>query len=535
MHWSDTRIGYWLRNWQKRWIGYRSNEANPGFQYSHLNSMFGTLVMSPNCSTDSMPVSKQSNMEWAERTPCSSVKYFKLDTPTSPTAKCNICNMNISRGGDNVAKYNTTNLNKHLQRHHAIEHAELLKTMQENTTKQLILVDSLQRRDKLPARSVKATNITEVMEFIVLDLQPLYVVENEGFCRLVEHFELKYSLPSRKCFSETALPELYKKVCKHISEKLKYVTSMSFTTDIWSSDVGVCPMTLLSLTVHWLDTSCSPHSAMLQAKNFHGSHTGDTISAAIKEMLHQWHILLTKVHAILRDNASNMKKAMDTVHSLGCFAHTLQLVVNEGLLSLRSVSNAIASCRQTVGHFKHSPLAYSRRHDIQLQMQMQPKRLQKDILTRWISTYYMIESSGAQASPCFCLLLPMLLIKTCPRHWQSASGLCWKKLWMWIHCLRCWCHSSCHRPQAHPGLRKMRPILELKQWKRPCYKLSTNDSALWKMNPCTHLPPCWFRDIKTNEIINLLILHYRIFISLHSNTLLCANLNVISCHYVLYI
>ncbi len=169
-------------------------------------------------------------------------KHFKLDTSTSPTATCNICNAKVVRGGDNVAKFNTTNLNKHLQKHHAKEHAEL-RTKAESTVKQLTLVDALQRRDKLPAGSVKATNIKEkVMEFIVLDSQPLSVVENEGFRRLVEHLEPRYSLPSRKYFSETALPELYKKVCKHISEELKNVTSMSFTTDIWSSDV--CPMTL---------------------------------------------------------------------------------------------------------------------------------------------------------------------------------------------------------------------------------------------------------------------------------------------------
>lgn len=58
---------------------------------------------------------------------------------------------------------------------------------------------------------------------------------------------------------------------------------------------------------------------MLQAKNFHGSHTSDTISAAIKDILDQWHIPLNKVHVILRDNSSNMKKAMDNmgVRSLG--------------------------------------------------------------------------------------------------------------------------------------------------------------------------------------------------------------------------
>ena len=114
---------------------------------------------------------------------------------------------------------------------------------------------------------------------------------------------------------------------------------------------------------------------MLNAKNFRGSHTSDAIAATLKEMLDKWQIPLDKVHVILRDNASNMRKAMDNmkVRSLGCVAHTLHLVVIKGLLSQRAVSDAVASGRQIVGHFKHSPLAYSRLQDIQLEMNLQAK------------------------------------------------------------------------------------------------------------------------------------------------------------------
>ncbi|XP_041827312.1 zinc finger BED domain-containing protein 4-like [Melanotaenia boesemani] len=197
---------------------------------------------------------------------------------------------------------------------------------------------------------------------------------------------------SRKYLSETALPELHGKVRKHIFEEIKDAKVISFTTDIWSSDVS--PMSLLSLTAHWLDEGFEPHSAMLNATNFRGSHTSDAIAASLKEMFEKWQIPQSKVHVVLRDNASNMRKAMDNmgVRSVGCVAHTMQLVVNEGLLSQRAVSDAVACGRQIVGHFKRSPLAYSRLQDIQVQMNMQPKRLQQDVKTRWNSTYYLIES-----------------------------------------------------------------------------------------------------------------------------------------------
>ena len=50
--------------------------------------------------------------------------------------------------------------------------------------------------------------------------------------------------------------------------------------------------------------------------------------------------------------------------SMGCFAHTLQLVVNEDVLSQRAVIDILAISHKIVGHFKHSTLAYHRLNEI---------------------------------------------------------------------------------------------------------------------------------------------------------------------------
>ena len=42
-------------------------------------------------------------------------------------AVCKVCKVNVSRGGGSTAKYNTTSLIKHIQKHHAKEHAEFLQ------------------------------------------------------------------------------------------------------------------------------------------------------------------------------------------------------------------------------------------------------------------------------------------------------------------------------------------------------------------------------------------------------------------------
>ena len=61
---------------------------------------------------------------------------------------------------------------------------------------------------------------------------------------------------------------------------------------------------------------------------------------------------------IVRDNASNMVKAMHDA-DLGCFAHTLQLIVHDSVLSQQSVIDILSIFCRIVGHFKHSHLEYS--------------------------------------------------------------------------------------------------------------------------------------------------------------------------------
>ena len=64
------------------------------------------------------------------------------------------------------------------------------------------------------------------------------------------------------------------------------------------------------------------------------------------------------------DNAANMKKAMRDAN-LPSFAHSLQLIVHDGILSQSGVIELLATCRKIVGHFKHSTTAYQTLNAIQ--------------------------------------------------------------------------------------------------------------------------------------------------------------------------
>ena len=159
-------------------------------------------------------------------------------------------------------------------------------------------------------------------------------------------------------------------------------TSASRLIYVWSTCIS--NESLLSLTAHWIPDTFQRTINMLNASRIDGSHTGACVAQKIKEILEFWFISTDQVHVVLRDNGSNMVKVMKDAKlpDLGCFAHTLQLVVHDGVLSQRAVINILAICRKIVGHFKHSSLAYSKLRQIQENFSLPQHRLKREEPTR---------------------------------------------------------------------------------------------------------------------------------------------------------
>ena len=157
---------------------------------------------------------------------------------------------------------------------------------------------------------------------------------------------------------------------------------VSFTSDVWSSDVN--DTSLLILTAHWIDSQFKRISVVLSAQCLTKAHTGQYIAAQFLTMLEKWDISLERVHLVITDNASNMKKPMNDVslQHFGCFAHSLQLVIQDGLLSQRAVIDIIAICKSIVGHFHSSSVASHNLKRIQESLNVPQHKLIQNISTR---------------------------------------------------------------------------------------------------------------------------------------------------------
>lgn len=86
------------------------------------------------------------------------------------------------------------------------------------------------------------------------------------------------------------------------------IGKISLTSDIWTCQHN--NNSFISLTAHFWNTNVSNQreSFVLACKGFPGTHTGDSISQMLQDLLDQWKLNKDQIHLLLADNAANMKK-----------------------------------------------------------------------------------------------------------------------------------------------------------------------------------------------------------------------------------
>ena len=130
--------------------------------------------------------------------------------------------------------------------------------------------------------------------------------------------------------------------------------------DIWSTSLN--NQSLIILTAHWIDDNCARRSAVLHVLRIERLHTSAAICQMIETMIDDWKISKERVHLVLTDNASNVKRALkdcDFTYMVMGVLHThSNWFSTNGILSQRMVTDTLVVSRKVIGHFKHSTLAY---------------------------------------------------------------------------------------------------------------------------------------------------------------------------------
>lgn len=314
-----------------------------------------------------------------------------FDKVDEKLVKCKVCGKILKTGGG------TSNMLSHLTRKHP---QAILETT--TTSQQPAPTASSQQTPGEPIISLQQTkiqmvplakNTKKIDEQLTLmcatDFQPFTVVEDYGFRNFVEALNPNYQIPTRAKIRYEILPELYKKAKKKLEDLLKNVESLSVTTDLWTS------MNLdsyISVTIHFYHEN-SLKSFVLNTVYMSESHTSAHLAATLNTILVEWNIK-HKIVAIVTDNAPNMLKMCELleIRNMPCFAHSLNLAVQDSLTAVKELEAIIEKCKRLVKYFKKSTLATNALNTEQKDRfpENEPLKLIQDVATRWNSIYHML-------------------------------------------------------------------------------------------------------------------------------------------------
>lgn len=222
----------------------------------------------------------------------------------------------------------------------------------------------------------------QLAKMIARDFQPFSIVEDQGFRDYTKALDPTYILPSRKTISRTVLPRMYKKLKEELKTKVGSASAVCLTTDCWTS---ITTESYMAVTCHFIGNDYTLSTALLDCFSFSERHTVDNLAEQLKKISEDWSIS-EKVVACVSDNASNIKAAIKNVgwKHLPCFAHTLNLVVKEGLKAIQPVVDKV---KHTVEYFHRSTVANEKLKATQQQMGLAELRLKQDVVTRWNILY----------------------------------------------------------------------------------------------------------------------------------------------------
>lgn len=229
-----------------------------------------------------------------------------------------------------------------------------------------------------------------LIEMFTRSFHAFSLLDEEPFKNLLHSLSPTYEIPSRAWVSRTALPMAYEQCKARVTEMVKEAKAVCITTDCWTSrNIN----SYCAVTAHFIDDSYRLVSVLLDCSNMDISHTANNLATELHTIVTSFQ-LNQKVALAVSDNAANIKKAIELLRwkHFGCMAHTINLIVQDGLKSNTAVKEVLQKVKQIVTFFRKSPTNHKIVLNYQASQGVQtPLKLINECPTRWNSTLYMVE------------------------------------------------------------------------------------------------------------------------------------------------
>ena len=265
-------------------------------------------------------------------------------------------------------------------------------------------------------------------------LRPISMVANAGFLAYSRALNPDYKVPCPTTVAKY-VKALYNELKPKVMEEMSG-QQVALTTDLWTS---MATDSYITITCHFVSNSWEMRNLAVATRPFDTQHSGDNIRTILKAIADEFEI--TCLAGVVTDNATNMVASMSTgelgLH-IRCFAHTLQLAVNDGM-KLPAISKATAAARRLVGHFNHSAQATKALKDAQLQQlgaddagkETCPLTLAQDVATRWNSTFLMMQRLLQLRVPVYAVIFgphtknsDRMSLDVSDSYWATMEAIC---------------------------------------------------------------------------------------------------------------
>jgi hypothetical protein len=168
-----------------------------------------------------------------------------------------------------------------------------------------------------------------VIGFVIGTVQPLSIIEDPDFIKMINGFDKRYKLPCTKTLKDR-ISKTFEVGKDTLKNQLAQVEYISLTLDAWSSPAH---LPYLGVTAHWITSDFEPYEVLLSMKELPYPHGAAEIQEHLIDLFYEWGIE-SKIVAVVTDNGSNVKKACNKIgigERIPCSAHTIQLSIGKGL------------------------------------------------------------------------------------------------------------------------------------------------------------------------------------------------------------
>ncbi|CAM9381972.1 unnamed protein product [Discosporangium mesarthrocarpum] len=226
-------------------------------------------------------------------------------------AVCTTCQVLVPRSTTTrKSRANTSNLVAHYRNYHSEKLAEAYQT-RESKMKQR---DGKAKQATLDIvnKSREERLMEGIADFVIVDQQPLSVVEEQTFRRLLciagNKDDLK--LPGRRALRALILARK-ESVVRTLKENVPKGLTVTAISDIWTANIGV---PYINLTAHWIEMAAEQWTlkkVTVGCEAFGGSHTVTRIQ---QKSEHMADVVGTKgnIVSMITDTAANIKRRLTT-------------------------------------------------------------------------------------------------------------------------------------------------------------------------------------------------------------------------------